>query len=855
MKYRVRLACAVSVGALANVSVGSGIAHAQSGTGTPVQQSTAGGAASEAPASGTAATSDQAVAQAPMGENQIADIIVTAQRREESLQHAAIAIDAVSGDALVQRGVESASDLTKTVPALSIPAPGGPVASIFIRGVGNFTTSSWIDPAVAPSYDGVVLGRGGGVFGAAFYDLARVEVLKGPQGILYGRNATGGAVNIIPAHPELDRRAVGFNVAFGNYDSVDADAYINLPTSGNSALRLSGSYAAHDGYNRDGTDDLKRGSARAQFLIEPTSDLKVRIAADYTQLGGKGTGANYEGVYVSNSSGGYDFIPSNLDSSEGLNTPAANAFRTSILGAPGFGYLAPMNSEQRLNQKYWGVNGEINWQTGIGNVTIIPAYRESSDHSYSYGPAFNNGVTNEDVNQASLEARLSGKISMFDYVVGGFLFHEKIDANDEYNQDFVLPIQNYTLKTDSWAIFGQLTAHVTDRFRLLGGARYTKDRKSIDGIINNFITYCGGVPDGQGAELITPPASFAQGCADADGLPRYPNLLSTSATIDWLKSNGWIASTATDQPGYQTFDLLNGVGQILKTYNPVVDSGSYSRVTWKASAEFDLSDRNLLYATVETGYRAGGFQLTESKTRYNPEFITAYTLGSKNRFFNNRVQLNIEAFLWKYRDQQITYFTVDSNGTLINSSENAGRSTIKGIDVDAIVKPMRGLTLSGKVQYLDTKYNDLHLYTASPRDNYNCPYVLTGEVSGVAPVKDFNCSGRPLLFSPKWTVNLGAEQLVPVSDELDLIGSVNTAWRDDQWGAFEYLDFERIRAYWMTDANLILRQSGRGWALTAFVNNIENKRRDVSPQQSPIGAAVGHYTPPRTYGLRLSSSF
>jgi iron complex outermembrane receptor protein len=795
-------------------------------------------------------TTAPVAAEATTDTSGIGEIIVTAQRREESLQKAGLAIDAVTGNDLVQRGITSAADITKAVPSLSIPQPGGSVASIFIRGVGNITTSSYNDPAVTPSYDGVVLGRGGGVFGAAFYDLQRVEVLKGPQGILYGRNATGGAVNIIPARPEIGRNGMGFNVAFGNYDAVETDAHINLATSANSALRVSAAYSAHDGYNRDGTDDLKRGSLRAQFLVEPSSDLSVRIGADYTHLGGKGAGGSYVGGFIPGASG-YTFFPAGLDTSEGFNTPAANAFRAHNLGAPAFAFLGAMNRDQRQDSTYWGVNAEINWQTGIGKLTVIPAYRESRDNSFFYGPAFNIANTNEKVKQGSLEARLSGTAGMFDYVVGGYYFNEKIKANNQYNQEFVLPIVDYRHNTDSYAAFGQLTAHVSDRFRLIGGARYTHDKKSIDGLINNFITFCGGPPPA----LLTPPASFAAGCATPGNMPYYPNFLNTGDTINWLVANRWIPGNSVDRPGYQVFPLVNGVGAILKTYNPVVDTRSYSRVTWKGSVEFDVAPASLLYATVESGYRAGGLQMTESRTSYLPEFITAYTIGSKNRFFGNHVQLNLEGFLWKYRDQQITYFTVDTSGTLISSNENAGRSTIKGFDADIVVKPTRGTTLSAKVQYLDTRYDNLHLYTASPRDNFGCPFTYTGAVAGGAPVKDFNCSRNPLLFSPKWTVNLGAEQVVPMGGDVELVGSISSAWRDSQWGAFEYLDFERIPAYWTTDAALTLRSSTGTWALTGFVRNFEDKRRNLAPQASPLGMAVGHYSAPRTWGVRLSSNF
>ncbi|WP_088182925.1 TonB-dependent receptor [Sphingobium sp. Z007] len=491
-----------------------------------------------APMPGLAQTADQ-TAPASVG---LDDIVVTAQRKAESAQKAAIAIDAVTGDTLIQQGITKAEDITKSVPAITVTNGGGSNTSIFIRGVGNITSSSYNDPAVAPSYDGVVLGRAAGAFGSAFYDLARVEVLKGPQGILYGRNATGGAVNIIPARPELGRNGAGFNVSFGNYDAVSADGYLNLATGDTSALRVAATRQVSDGYNRDGSDDLKRTGLRGQFLIEPSDAVTLRIGADWTKIGGVGPGSSYIGSYTPGPSG-YSFTPSGFDTSEGFNTDAANAYRQTLVGAPGFGFLNAMNQQQSVDYIYWGVNAELNWKTGIGTFTLVPAFRKSKGDSFFYGPAFNTAYNAETDKQYSLEARLAGSVGMVDYVLGGFYFNEKIDAQTEYNQEFVLPIQSYTHKTKSWAAFGQLTANVSDRFRVVGGARYTRDKKAMDGIINNFITFCGGLPPAN----ITPPASFAAGCAAPNGLPRYPNSLTTGDTVNWLVSNGWIAAGSTDQ--------------------------------------------------------------------------------------------------------------------------------------------------------------------------------------------------------------------------------------------------------------------------------------------------------------------
>jgi len=522
-----------------------------------------------------------------------------------------------------------------------------------------------------------------------------------------------------------------------------------------------------------------------------------------------------------------------------------------LLGAPGFGFLTSLNTAPYIDNEYWGLNAEIKADLGIGELTIIPAYRRDKGTVAFNGPAFNTAVNVNSNKQFSLEARLSGDVGMVDYIVGGYMLNDKAFQNNVFNQEFVLPIQNYNHTTKSWATFGQLTANVSDRLRLIGGLRYTHDRKKMDGIINNFITFCGGLPPAN----IVPPASFANGCAAPNALPRYPNFLNTADTIGWLASNGWIAAGATAQPNPQVFPLLNGRGTILKTYNPVVDTRTFTRTTWKLSAEFDVAENSLLYATYETGYRAGGLQLAEGKSSFNPEYLNSFTIGSKNRFFNNKVQLNLEGFYWKYKDQQITYFTVDTSGVLINSNENAGRVTIKGIDADLIVKPMRNTTLSAKVQYLDAKYKELHLFTAAPRDNYGCPFTLTGGTAGGAPVKDFNCSGKQALFAPKWTMNLGAEQVVPVGSDLELVGRVDTAWRGSQEGAFEFLSFTRIPSYWTTDINLTLRDAEGGWSLAGYVLNLEDKRRLLFPQLAPTGQAVSAVGAPRTYGVRFSADF
>ncbi len=773
----------------------------------------------------------------------IGEIVVTAQKKSESLQDAALAIDAVTGKDLEAQGVTNPRDITKLVPSLTISNGGGQNSSLFLRGVGNRTNNAYNDPAIAISYDGVYVARPAALTGAAFYDLERVEVLKGPQGILYGRNATGGAINILPAKPKLGDRLGGFSVSAGSYDAVSANGYVNLPVGDTAAVRLAASRQSQDGFNRDGSDDRDVWSVRGQALWEPAGGITVKVGADYSKVGGRGAGNHYLGSFGAAPT--YTFIPGPFDLYEGMGTDAANAYRRTLRGAPGFGLLRSINQQTYVDMEYWGVNGEINAKTPVGDLTVIAAYRADKGSSAFNGPAFNTAINIVDDSQFSLEARLAGAVGPLDYIVGGFYIKDDAFANNEFNQEFVLPIQTYNHTTKSVAGFGQLTYNLTDRLRVLGGVRYTRDTKTMDGLITNFITFCGGAPPanlnpGTGA------IPLCSGANDATALPRYPNFLDPQLALNWLISNGWIApsSTLLTTPGApRVFPLLNGRGAIQQTYSPVQASRTFGKWTWKASAEFDVAPDNLLYATYETAYRSGGLQLAEGNPTYEPEYLDSLTIGSKNRFFNNKVQLNLEAFWWKYRDQQITYFTVDTSGTLVNANQNAGRVDIKGLEADLIVKPMRHTTLSAKVAYLDAVYKDLHLYTAAPRDNLGCPFTAvaygsisrypataahpagTAVLAGGAAVKDFNCSGQQGVFAPKWTVNLGIEQVVPVGEKFELVGRVDTAWRDSQWGGFEFLGFERIGAYWTTDASVTLRNPGSGWSLSGYVLNLENKRR------------------------------
>jgi iron complex outermembrane recepter protein len=228
-------------------------------------------------ASSPALAQEQSGASAEEPSTGLGEIIVTAQRKAESAQKAAVAIDVIGADELTSAGVNNVTALSKTAPSLAVAQAGGPNVSLFIRGVGNFTFNGFTDPAVAFNVDGVYLGRATSAVGT-YYDLERIEVLKGPQGTLYGRNATGGAVNVLPARPRLEELSGHAGVEYGNYNSLDFEAAANVPLGERAALRIAGRLLSGDGTNADGTNDQSGQAIRAQLLLKPSDAFSIRLS-------------------------------------------------------------------------------------------------------------------------------------------------------------------------------------------------------------------------------------------------------------------------------------------------------------------------------------------------------------------------------------------------------------------------------------------------------------------------------------------------------------------------------------------------------------------------------------------------
>ena len=786
----------------------------------------------------------------------VQDIIVTAQRRTETSQKAGIPIDVISASALKQAGVVTATTLNAAAPALIVTKAGGANTSFYVRGVGNFTSNAYADPSIAFNVDGVYLGRPTSTTGT-FFDLDRVEILKGPQGTLYGRNATGGAVNVIPTKPKIGENSGYVGLGYGSFHAVDGEAAVNVALGGSTAFRLSGKVVHDKGYNDDGTNDEVGHAIRAQLLTIVSPSLRVRIAGDYSHQGGSGPGASYNGRY-SFAPGAppaaqaipayiYTPAPATLGPYTGLLSPAARAYQSRFVIGGTFNNPSPL-VEPYVDNDYYGVNAEINLDSAIGKFTFIPAYRESKLHVNFNGPSFQGGLVNEKDRQFSSELRLEGKqAGPLEWLLGAYYFDERIRSKYTFAQYVVNVYQDLSVGTKSYAGFGRAVVHVGDRFRLIAGGRYTKDKKRFNVVGDTVFNICQ-----------TPPPA-GRGCFGGPSVPLATSLANLNTIVAGQLSPLFPGAPNTIIPNGPPV-RFGSSGNILFDSRLVASPrASFHRFTYKLGAEFDVGRASLLYLTYETGYHSGGFSVSQSHPTFEPEYITALTLGSKNRFLDNKVQLNVELFRWKYRNQQVSHFGFEANGSTNFFTENLGRSTIQGGDVDLQVKATPTTLLHGSVQYLHNKIDSFVFYLPFGGTNLppvvGCPYV--GNVAvGTTLNYRIDCSGQAGYNSPKWSINGGIEQAL-YFDQLKLVLRADARYRSSRITGFERLAQQNSGADTTVDVSAALGDRGDRWTLTGYIRNITNENAAVATQYSgSTGGSISTiYAPPRAYGVRALVKF
>lgn len=812
-----------------------------------------------------------AQAQSSGAPGALEEVVITAQRKSESLQDAAIPVDAATQRELARAGISDATGLSKISPALTVSSGGGSNNVFFVRGVGNFAVNAYTDSALAFNVDGVYIGRPTATT-ASFLDVDRIEVLKGPQGTLYGRNATAGAINVIPVAPSVGEFEGDLTLGVGNYGALEGSGAINIPLGDSWATRISAAILENDGYNDDDTYATDDSALRVQLYGELSDRSDIRISADYSTTKGTGNAPTYLGSYGfpfagpsnnPNNVPGYNFTPapSNVASPwSGPYTDSASAWYESLTTTPAFTNAGPQ-LDSSLDNTYWGVTAHLNVDLGFGDLVVIPAYRESDLDLVFVNPGFRAAINKDTAEQVSLEARLSFDTGPVDWILGAYYFDETVDGAAAFNQQ---SLQSTTTinesSTESKALFARGTFNVSDSLRLVGAVRWTDDEKTFDAVQNQFVNVCiRDLP-------VFPGGPELPNCEGAPVIPAGATVEETLAQIDPADLPLGAPGIGTGPVPYGQIPLFPGAPPFLRAnilmINPtsVDDTQEASEVTYRAAIEYDVNLDSLVYASFESGYRSGGFSLATGRESYDPEFIDAYTIGSKNRFFEDRLQLNAELFYWEYEDQQYSHLGLDVNGNNAFLTENIGSSTIQGLEIDALFMATESTRVRANIQYLDNVLDE-YGYTEPTPDA--AVRVITGCDSNLlltnpdgSALWNVDCSGNDGQNSPELTGTLGLDQSFEIGG-LSAMLSLDMRYRDERWIGFNYAPFQRADSVTTYGASFEIGSSDGSWSALAYVRNITDE--DVQS----IGQVLGNvgrlastvYEPPRTYGVRLNYRF
>lgn len=740
----------------------------------------------------------------PPQEASLQEVVITAERREASAQKSALSISVISGDELSAGGIANAEALIDRIPGLDI-THANINSNISLRGLASGGSTQFSDPVISFNIGGVPLSRQYGTSGA-LYDLQRVEVLKGPQGTLYGRNATVGAVNLLPNKPTQE---FGGDVIIdhGNYNSTHFEGVINAPVTEQLAVRLAGSTNRHDGYLSNGYDDADNQAARLSVLYTPSEDVSLLLWTDYYRDDSKGPGSVFRYVNPGQQwqvpgNPWFSFAPA------GCGTPALCPAWSDSAGAP---FSAPYNSRSVVgdngfvNLKQAIYAAELNWTLPIGVLTLIPSHVSTNLDSLSYSTGLTYWPSLSD-GQNAFEARLASNTERrLRWVVGAFYFHEAIDAFQR------------TLEPSGWQLvstpdlidrsvagFGEVTFSLTSTLRLTGGLRYTSEHKSEDGF----------------------------------------TLLDGAFTAATCPSPGFFVTGAATAHGYQ---YPAGYCQV-----PNGGSLGFNNTSWKAGLEYDVSTKSLLYANVRTGFKAGGLAPALPPNTYKPEKLTAYEIGSKNRFLNNRLQANLELFYWDYKDQQIS---------VLHPLTPAGQTSWP-VNVPGWVDGAEATLLALVAE--QTRIGMDVLYEKGKYDLYPTVVNSGGTLGGL--------TDYPRINMPTWSGTVTAEQrfALPNSGAIVLSGDAHsesgTSLRPVPFAALTPGDYRS--AFVTGDLSLGYEAPAARWSVTAYVNNVSNEAvvgtgssGGVStgvfyrPSTDPTGARYATLQPPRTFGLRLRAKF
>jgi iron complex outermembrane receptor protein len=790
------------------------------------------------------------------------DIVITAQRRETNLQTTPVAVSAVTGEDIANQKLFTVADLASDVPAFSMTALTGLDVELNIRGITNTRLDSpTSDPSVGTFVDGVYMGRTGDL-NYDFYDLERIEVIRGPQGVLLGKNVVGGALSVITAKPTQENSG-GITLSYGNYESMLASGFVNGGITETIAGRFSYQFRKHSGYARDvlhgrDVENLDSIQARQQFLWAPGEAWKVRLAVDYNN--DHTNGLNSVAIPFKNCETSYLRTNctrpwSNLRRYLNVTNPRQNL-------AQSIQYAGTQRIQQYSGRQAWGGVLDLQYdakdwvfnsltayrrgrgdqvydQTGAGpealgwNIQNWLAYIAAIDSWYGARPATSNNGRflfaqpvgeKATIKQFSQEFRVtSNSDARIDWIGGAYFKHDEILKVDRFiGENFLgalIPGGNNPLSTlsgenrwtndgkiDNWAVFGQIGFKFTEALKLSVGVRYTQDKK--EGDVSGFVVATG--------DRFNP--NDPRPNVTIEGLCRRPDnsvVSPTPATCD--APNRWIYSAGT---GYQT-----------------AYSETWNKTTPQATLEWTVSPDMFAYATIARGFKGGGFDdtpanIAQATTPFDPETATNYEIGVKTYLMNRKIRLNADVFYMDYKDLQVTQTNA---ACLCNLTDNAASAEIKGIEAEFDWAATDGLRLSLSGSWVDPTYKDFLESALNPS---------TGQ--------RLDSSGNTLQRTPKTQLSGSVDWKVPGFAEA-LTLRVAYSWQSElNWGTD---NLAKEPSYGLLDARLAYAPRGANWSAAVWGKNLTDELYRVNIIGPFFGDEVSQFGPPRTFGVDVSYKF
>ncbi len=779
-----------------------------------------------------------AVMLSPSAWAQIEEVVVTAQKREQSLQDVSVAVTAVTGDQLVDLGVTDAFRLDVLSPGLQIGLSGSDPRPA-LRGARTEQVEA-NDVAVSYYSDGIYRPRHGQLL-AGFVDVDRVEVLRGPQGTLFGRNSLGGLIHVINKQPVFDEVDYGAAVTVGDYSRIRGEAFFNVPMGSNAALRVAGVREVRDPYVENitvgddgGLKDADTTYLRALIAMAPNDVVDATLRLEYwhdDSNGNGGFGYYAEGVPVDEKTGKTNGVTGAMQPRIGRsnehsrdrctalgvsgnnNRAVASRGFPACSGRPGAGfddintagpdtvtpitgdpYKIPDDAIPELAMEEFTVGGDISVDLGFTTAKATLSYLDYSefrfsdcDFSANAVDLCGNDITSETTQQ---EIQFSSKPGeRLQYTVGAFFLQEDMtnaflwqDIASEQLDTNTPPegSENNPPKWASWANQIQV------------------ETRSVAGY-------------GQASFEVTDAMRVLAGV-------RY--------TYD---NRTWdIYGQNPNNPDDLEFSVLELDGA----------EKSWDKVTWKAGVEFDVTPDSMVYAVASTGFQAGNQQgAFNGSATYDEQTVMAYEAGSKNLFMDGRLLVNIALYYNEYEDLTVLRFR-DAEGTTLASTENAGAVDAFGVELEADFAATEELYLGARVVYQDAEYGDFVV-----RNQYQ---------EGGNPENNFQLDGWQVQQSPDFTVTLLGSYTINLADLGTVRPAVTFYYSDDYRTSDQPWFYGNQDSYTRTDLSLTWASPGGDWSVRGFVHNVEDEAVLLRSTRYGGDLAITDYGAPRTFGATLN---